>query len=362
MSAVERIWYGSDLVARTARAALMPASWLFGAGVALRGRHFDDDASAPADAVLPALSVGNLSVGGTGKTPVSAWAAAALRSRGASPAIVMRGYGDDEPLVHATLNPDVRVVVDADRVKGMLTARAAGADCAILDDAFQHRRAPRVADWVLIAAEQWRDDLPVLPAGPLREPISSLRRADVMVVTRKSATSAEASRIADRLHARFPQCETAVCHLSLDAVVDTRAGTRTPLDGLRGKSVVAVAAVGNPAAFFAQLRDAGAIVDARPFPDHHAFQPKDILRLAAAAADSDGVVCTLKDAVKLAPQWPAASVPLLYVSQIAVIERGGVALDHSLETVLAARRAVTSTAGPAGPIRPLHGHRSSTAD
>jgi tetraacyldisaccharide 4'-kinase len=294
---------------------------------------------------LPALSLGNITVGGTGKTPLAAWAAAALRARGAAPAIVMRGYGDDEPLVHARLNPDVPVIVDTDRVRGAERARVAGADCAILDDGFQHRRIARVADWVLVSAERWREDLRLLPAGPLREPLSALQRADVIIVTRKSASLAEADAVMDKLSSRFPRVGMASCHLALDVLVDALTGERRPLNWLAHKHIVAAAAVGEPDAFFAQLRALDARVDERPFPDHHAFEGADARALAGAAGQRAGVVCTLKDVVKLAPLWTPAAAPLWYVSQIAVIERGGSLLDHGLEAVLAARQAATSTAG-----------------
>ena len=344
MSVIDAIWYGDGLAARAVRGALLPASWLYGAGVAINGRKFANDDGVHASAV-PVLSLGNVSVGGTGKTPVAAWAAGRLASLGARPAIVMRGYGDDEPLVHARLNPDVPVIVDADRVAGVERARREGADCAILDDGFQHRRIARVSDWVLVSAERWRDDAHVLPAGPLREPIDAMSRAHVILVTRKSASFATAVEIASRLGARFASARSAVCHLSMNDLVDANSGERRALSWLGGRNVAAAAAVGDPDAFFAQLRAEGAHVEPHPFRDHHAFDTRDISTLAAAAAEHDGLVCTLKDAVKLAPRWPPAAAPLLYVSQIAVIEDGQPSLDHALEAVLAARRAATSTAG-----------------
>ena len=362
MSAVQRVWYGDDAAARAARAALTPASWLFRASVEFRAWRFTHSSGAELPSPVPALSLGNLTVGGTGKTPVAAWAAAALRARGATPAIVMRGYGDDEPLVHARLNPTVPVIVDADRIRGAGSARSQGADCVILDDGFQHRRIARDSDWVLVAAEHWRDDLRLLPAGPLREPLQSLARADILVVTRKNASRSAADEIASRLGARFPRLGVAVCHLALEALVDARTGQRQPIRWLADKRVVAAAAVGEPDAFFAQLRAAGARVEARSYRDHHAFNASDVFELAAAAGRREGLVCTLKDAVKLAPLWPAAAAPLWYVSQIAVIERGDAVLDRALAAVLAARQAATSTAGPAGPGSLPNGHRSSTAD
>jgi tetraacyldisaccharide 4'-kinase len=120
--------------------------------------------------------------------------------------------------------------------------------------------------------------------------------------------------------------------------------------------------VGDPAAFFAQLRELGARVEEHAFPDHHAFDGVDARALAQAAAAREGLVCTLKDAVKLAPLWTPAAAPLWYVSQIAVIERGLSLLDHGFEAVLAARQAATSTAGSGRPSSPPNGHRSTTAD
>ena len=190
----------------------------------------------------------------------------------------------------------------------------------------------------------------------------ALGRADVLVVTRKSASLQDADGIANRLRARFPSAELAVCHLALDALVDARTGDRRPLSWLADRRVLATAAVGEPAAFFAQLSALGARMIVRPYRDHHAFTTGEVAELAAAAGRREGLVCTLKDAVKLASLWPAAAAPLWYVSQIAVIERGGPALDRALEAVLAARQPATSTAGPAGLSSLPNGHRSSTAD
>jgi tetraacyldisaccharide 4'-kinase len=348
VSAVQDIWYGAGAGPRAVRAVLTPASWIYRAGIGLRSWRFAHAPGAEHSSPIPALSLGNLTVGGTGKTPVAAWAAAALRGRGAAPAIVMRGYGDDEPLVHARLNPEIPVIVDADRVRGAGRARDAGADCVILDDGFQHRRIARVSDWVLVAAERWRDDLRLLPAGPLREPVDALGRANVLVVTRKTTSREDAQKIANGLGARFPQLGLALCHLSLEALVDARTGERRPLSWLTERRIVATAAVGEPGAFFAQLTAAGARVEGHPYRDHHAFDAADAAKLAAAADRREGLVCTLKDAVKLAPLWPPAAAPLLYVSQIAVIERGHAVLERALEAVLAARQAATSTVGPAG--------------
>ena len=121
MSMVERLWYGENVGARAARAALAPASWLYGAAIGMRAWRFDHSANATLASALPVLSLGNITVGGTGKTPVAAWAAAVLQARGARPAVLLRGYGDDEPLVHARLNPSVPVIVTPTGCAGRFT-------------------------------------------------------------------------------------------------------------------------------------------------------------------------------------------------------------------------------------------------
>jgi tetraacyldisaccharide 4'-kinase len=337
MRTAERLWYGDSTAAHVVGALLAPAGWGYAAVAAARNALYDRGVLPSHAPAIPVLSLGNLSVGGTGKTPIAAWAAARLAAAGARPAVVLRGYGDDEPLVHAKLNPDLVVITDADRVRGVERARALGADCAILDDAFQHRRIRRTADWVLVAAEQWRSGLRSLPAGPLRESAESLRRADVLVVTRKSAARERADVVAAALESSMrPGTGVAICHLAPSAVVDVRTGQREPLSWLQGREVSAVAAIGAPNAFFAQVAAEGAIVERLAFGDHHAFDARDVACIARSAARGT-VVCTLKDAVKLGPLWPPSAPPLWYVSQRAVVERGGAALDASLEGILAAR-------------------------
>src|SRR4051812_10902339 len=149
-SLIQRVWFGSDGVAAAMRMVLMPAERLFGGVIGARDILYDAGWLPTHDTPIPAISVGNLTVGGTGKTPISAWIARGLVARGAHPAVVLRGYGDDEPLVHQTLNPDVPVVLGAARADAVRGAAAGGADIAVLDDAFQHRRVRRIADIVLV--------------------------------------------------------------------------------------------------------------------------------------------------------------------------------------------------------------------
>ena len=278
---------------------------------------------------IPAISVGNLTVGGTGKTPVAAWIASRLSAAGKEPAIVLRGYGGDESVVHKTLNPSVRVFVTADRAQGISMAARSGARSVVLDDAFQHRRAARDIDIVLISADDWTASHRLLPAGPYREPFSALRRASLVMITRKTASDEKVREVERAVRRTAPAAMIAVAKLQISELVSwSDPEKRFDLRVLDGKSVLAIAGVGNPEAFFAQVEGTGANVTRRRFPDHHAYGPGDIKSLTDAASGYDYVLCTLKDAVKLGPQWPAGAVPLWYVSLSVIVESGGAAIDE----------------------------------
>ncbi len=345
---VERLWYSPDALARATRLALFPLELAYGGVVALRGKLYDSGVLPVRHASIPAIGVGNLTVGGTGKTPVSAWLARELARRGATPAVVLRGYGDDETLVHRLLNPDSTVLASADRAAGIERAAACGCDVAVLDDAFQHRRAARTADVVLVSAERWSERRRLLPAGPWREPLSSLRRASLVLVTRKSASSDEARAVAGRVARESEDVPVATVHLrpgDLRALPGAAAPDALPANAVAGRAVLAISAIGDPRAFEQQLSALGARVTSARFSDHHRFTPAEIERLSRTADGmrreagelSPLVVCTLKDAVKLAARWPPGALPLWYVSQQAEVESGGEALDALLTRTLAVR-------------------------
>jgi tetraacyldisaccharide 4'-kinase len=293
--------------------------------------------SKPTAGPIPAISIGNLTVGGTGKTPVSAFMARRFRDAHASPAVVLRGYGDDEVHVHRLLNPDVPVFAGADRVAQVEAAAAAGADLAILDDAFQHRRAGRVADVVLVSADRWTGDVRLLPAGPFREPLKALRRASLVIITVKAA---DAAQVAAAERAVRSTTSSAVVTVDLTPASFVAVGSQETvgLDALRGKRVLAVSGIGDPGAFATQLSRMGLLPTPLVFADHQAYDAADVRRITDAAAGHGGVVCTLKDAVKLGPLWPGSAVPLWYLSQSVVPRDGAEALDDVVRSVLLARR------------------------
>ncbi|HEY8165554.1 MAG TPA: tetraacyldisaccharide 4'-kinase [Gemmatimonadaceae bacterium] len=340
MRGVESIWSHDSAASFAARALLSPFAVLYRAGAGMRNWMYDRELLASEESPVPVISIGNISVGGTGKTPFSAWIAKQLIDRGASPAVVLRGYGDDEPQVHRLLNPNVRIVVSPSRVDGIKRAAEQGADSVVLDDAFQHRHAKRSEDIVLVSADTWTPHQRSLPAGPWREPLSSLARASLIVITRKAVDSAKVHAVSDAIRRVAPGVPQASVHFGLDrahrvsAVSDASKGGREPIRDLRslaGKRALAIAAIADTTAFFAQLEQSGLTIERVSFTDHHQFTTADVARLLRHANHVDAVVCTLKDAVKLGALWPAASTPLWYVSQSIAPENG----ESEIEAVLA---------------------------
>jgi tetraacyldisaccharide 4'-kinase len=298
---------------------------------------YDAGVLATHDPVLPTLSVGNVTVGGTGKTPVAAWIATQLLERGQRPAIVLRGYGEDEPLVHARLNPTVPVIVAPDRVAGIAMARDAGATVALLDDGFQHRRVSRAADLVLVSADRWSSSRHLLPAGPWREPLGALRRATIILVTRKAATEAEVDSVNSALSIAAPRVPRSTLRLEpaalrrVSAVGDDEA--HRPLSDVSRRTIRVITAIGDPRAFVRQLQALGGHVQADIYPDHHHFESEEIARFARSIPYDGLAVCTLKDAVKLAARWPREAPTLWYVSQRVSVERGLGGVEHILDEI-----------------------------
>jgi tetraacyldisaccharide 4'-kinase len=300
----------------------------------MRGWMYDSGLFSAEKSSVPVVSVGNLSVGGTGKTPVAAWIARAFTERGIKPGIVLRGYGGDETLVHQRLNANVPVIVASNRPRGIREAIAQGADVVILDDAFQHRRAARDADVVLVDADSWSGTQRLLPAGPWREPLRSARRATLVIITRKTADKETVEAARRAVANAAPHVPIAMVHLVPGELRSTSTGQTLPLHTLRGADLTAIAAIARPESFFRQLTELGAVVRPHSFPDHHAFTSREARHLAAQASNSDFVVCTLKDAVKLESIWPAEAGSLWYVSQRLKIDDGQPHIDRMLDHIL----------------------------
>lgn len=339
---VERIWYGGDAIAVAMRAALLPFSRVYGAVTAIRSSMYERGVFQSEPPALPTISIGNLTVGGTGKTPVAAWVATELERRGARPAIVLRGYGDDEPRVHEILNPAVPVIVAKNRVDGIAQARARGATVAVLDDAFQHRRVRRTVDLLLVSADRWSPIVRLLPAGPWREPLRASGRATLIVITRKAATAAATDEVGRALSRVVPGTRLAAIHIAPRELTDLATGRHLPLTVLAGRRVHVLAAVGDPTAFIRQLEAHGGHVHAQLYPDHHRFSDAEIGRFAGSLPSDGLAICTLKDAVKLADRWPREAPSLWYVSQHIIVERGAGEVERVLDQLTRAHAPVAS--------------------
>ncbi len=169
------------------RILTLPLEFGFRRGSGFRNRLFDRGILPLQRAPVPVISVGNLTVGGSGKTPFSAWLAKELRSRGQKPALLARGYGEDEMILHRKWNPDCLVMAEEDRAYGAWKAAKKGSSVVVLDDGFQHRRLARDLDIVLVASST-PDKVRLLPRGPFREALSAIGRAGIVVLTQKGKT------------------------------------------------------------------------------------------------------------------------------------------------------------------------------
>jgi len=221
-----------------------------------------------------------------------------------------------------------------------------GADIAVLDDAFQHRRVRRIADLVLVSADQWTPEVHLLPAGPWREPLKAIRRATLVIVTRKAVDEKAVEAVHERLSQIAPAIPRVSVRFDLGDLADARDGSITrPLASLSGTTVRAVLSIAHPAAFIQQLEQVGARVRASIYPDHHNFTPQETARIASEHDGVEWFICTLKDAVKLGPHWPRLAPPLWYVSQHVMVERGVGGIERLLDDVARARQKMPSTAG-----------------
>jgi len=339
---VRRLWRRRSWKARAARVTLLPLAGLYAGIMGLRTAWYRFGFGAARPLPLPAIAVGNLSVGGTGKTPLASWIAAYCVEAGRRPGILLRGYGRDEVLVHRRLVGEAIVVANPDRVAGALTAKAQGATVLVLDDAFQLLDTARDLNIAVLAAEQDRLPRWTLPAGPWREGSGALSRADLLVVTRKRADAEAAHALVDRLAACWPRTPVALARLVLTGLVGMRSGAPVPLAALRGQRIIAAAGIADPESFAVQIRASGATVQLAAYQDHHEYEAEDVARLVQAAAGAGYLVVTEKDAVKLRSVWPAEAPEPLVAVMAWTWERNGEAVVHALQRVLATPRRTTT--------------------
>lgn len=370
-----RLTNGTDrgLSAGLARALLTALSRPYGLGVGLRTLAYDRGWLRAAPAPVPVVSVGNLTLGGTGKSPLVGWVATTLSDAGLRPAILSRGYGargdtcqarseaSDEGREFALTHPTIPHLAHPLR---LLAAREAAANHAarvvVLDDGFQHRRIARALDIVAVDATDPLGGGRLFPRGLLREPVTALRRADCVVLTRCDRVAAEEpARIREAIETACGGLSGITWAESSHAPAGLRAsdGTSLPMSALEGRRVLAVCGIGNPQPFRLGLEDLGAsIADHLEFADHHSYGPGDIATILARAARSRAelIVTTLKDLVKIVPSRTAAgssriserfsAVPLVALGVRLKILRGeGPLRERILSACIAAGETMAAT-------------------
>ncbi len=327
------LWTSGRADARLARLALLPASGLWRGAMAVRGLAYRRGWLPVRDLPLPSVAVGNLTVGGSGKTPIAIWIARHYIESGFAPGILLRGYGGDETLVHQHAVPGAVVIADPDRASGAERALANGAQVLVLDDAYQRLDVRRDLNILVMSAETTRAVRWSLPAGPWRESWKALDRADAVIVTRKRATREAAHALAQELEGRV-QGPVAIAHLGLRSLEGLVSGTLAPAAALAGKRVVAASGIADPDAFVAQVKLTGAAVQVATWKDHHDYRDEDVAWLAHAARRADHVVITQKDAVKLRDRWPAAVPEPLVALLDLEWEEGGQRIEAALDAVV----------------------------
>ena len=329
---------------RLASLPLWPFAAAFAGVARARSALYDSGAFRAIDAGIPVVAVGNVTAGGTGKTPVVEALVRGLIARGRKPAVVTRGYGGsergparvpsdpgnldaarmfgDEPTWLARAHPRTPVVVGRDRVAAARAALALGADCAVADDAFQHRRLARRFDLVVLDATEPRWHYWPLPAGRARESLSALRRADAVVINKVNLVSPE--RLAD-LRSALGGASAIECGYAIHSFGDLASGNSAPIAEASGRRAFCATGIGRPGAFRATLRASapGAqIVGWRDFPDHRAFGPADFdaIERDAATSGADVIFVSEKDAVKMGGWRPRLPV---FVTRLSVEPKEG---------------------------------------
>ena len=299
-SLAQKIWYGESPL----RWLLLPFTLIYTAVVATRRFLFSSGALRSHRVAAPVVIVGNVAVGGTGKTPVAIWLAQRLSEEGMKPAIVSRGYGGSvgsEPMqvtaesdpaevgdeaVLIAIRSECPVVVHPDRVAAANHAIELGANVIVSDDGLQHYRLERDYEIVVVDGTRRYGNRQLLPAGPLREPISRLNSINQLLVQREADGSSQfLHRSSDFPPMDFRLVASSICRLDNSDIRN--------IDDFAGVTVHAIAGIGNPERYFRMLEARSIEVIRHPLPDHAEITPGDL-----EFDDELDIVMTEKDAVK----------------------------------------------------------------
>lgn len=333
-----------DLLARVARPFLASLELPFGCVVASRNYAYDQRWLTQRVAAVPVVSIGNLTLGGTGKTPLVTWVAQWFQQQGYHPAILSRGYhagpdgSNDEAREIAARIPQVPHLQQKNRARAAVTAvESFHADVILLDDGFQHRPLARDLDIVILDAMCPWGFGRLFPRGMLREPQHALQRADIYCLSRADAVD---SSTRTTLHRAAIDCGgdkpwVEIVHRP-SCLIDVH-NTVTPLSSLAGESVVAFCGIGNPAGFRHTLRELGCeVIGWREFSDHHHYKNSsvtDLERWIARFPSATHVLCTHKDLVKFSNET-LAGLPLRAVAIDCHFLHGQAILETRLRAIL----------------------------
>jgi tetraacyldisaccharide 4'-kinase len=345
--AFRHILSGNDTSAgaKVLRLLLRFISWPYGFSVWFRNLLYDRGLLPSIAAAVPIISVGNITTGGTGKTPLVIWLCRYLEEKGLRCAILTRGYKteqgqmSDEPALLAKACPKTTVIVDRDRASGAEKAIGQyGAAVLVLDDGFQHRRLERDLNILTLDATCPFGYGHILPAGFLREPLSGVRRASLIVITRYDQVDTEAMQmLEEQLTALAPEVPVVkAVHQHTHAV--TFGSKVLPLDSLRGKRAFVFCGIGNPEAFVNHVQHNQInVVGTQLFNDHHPYTLDNLKAIlnAAKKCDAEIVLCTQKDWVKTAllnPDRP--EIPLAFLAMELVFVEGIEKLKTKVDCLL----------------------------
>jgi len=314
----------SGLTAALLRFFLTVAAIPYSIAIGLRASLYSKRLLKTHHAGAKVISVGNITVGGTGKTPLVIWLCNLLQRKNIQCAILTRGYrttqdNQDEPGILAERCPQARVIVNPDRVAGAAEAvNQFGAEVLIMDDGFQHRRLARDLDIVTIDATQPFGYGKLLPAGLLREPVTALARADAVVITRcdqiKETELAELEQKLRQINSNMiiaRSIHAPICAESAD-------NKKISLEALKGRKVFVFCGIGNPQAFLNTIKMLGCnVVERRVYDDHHYYNSDDVASIyeQAMCGKAKLILTTHKDWTKIARVGALGKpVPLAYLA------------------------------------------------
>ncbi len=345
------------------RFLLLPFSWLYGLVMFCRNKAFDLGVLRSESVGVPVISVGNMTMGGTGKTPLVEYTVQRCLFKDRQVAVVSRGYGrastgvlvvsdgksvlanavqgGDEPVQIAGRFPDARVVVGERRVDAARTAvTRLNADVIVLDDGFQHRYLRRNLDIVVVDSRRNLLDTPLIPAGERREPLSAMRRASCVALSR--VDDAEDGQTWWGRLAEMWQVPTIHYRYKVSRVVRAKTNVALPPNELRTKRFFLFSGIGDHAGFVGQMRREGMhVVGDMRFPDHHTFSEEDVKAIVKRMVDAgaDSVLTTEKDFVRLTAGSALLDVfgaqhPLHYAEIAVEIVRGKEMFDSMIDRCL----------------------------